>query len=147
VNPSLPRSLGLKTTWLKPRVWDPAAKQQMAEKTGNMLVATFLHDVNRNNEPQLHVHAVIANATKASDGKWHAVHNDKLYRNQHLIGAIHNAELRARIEELGYETTPARNPIDGAFEIKGVSREVIEVFSTRREEILQALAREDAAAP
>lgn len=33
------------------RVWDPSAKQQMAEKTGNMLVATFLHDVNCNNEP------------------------------------------------------------------------------------------------
>lgn len=129
------------------RAWDPSAKQQVVEKTGNMVAATFLHDVNRNNEPQLHVHAVIANATKASDGKWHAVHNDQLYRNQHLIGAVHNAELRARIEELGYETSPARNPIDGAFEIKGVSREAIEAFSTRREEILEALAREERSSP
>lgn len=132
---------------IEARVWDPAAKMQVAEKTGNMVAATFLHDVNRNNEPQLHVHAVIANATKASDGKWHAVHNDQLYRGQHLLGAIHNAELRARIEGLGYETTPARNPIDGAFEIKGVSREAIEAFSTRREEILQALAREERSSP
>ncbi|MBS0482668.1 MAG: conjugative relaxase [Proteobacteria bacterium] len=132
---------------IEARVWDPSAKQQVAEKTGNMVAATFLHDVNRNNEPQLHVHAVIANATKASGGKWHAVHNDQLYRNQHLIGAVHNAELRARIEELGYETTPARNPIDGAFEIKGVSREAIEAFSTRREEILEALAREERSSP
>lgn len=103
--------------------------------------------MNRNNEPQLHIHAVIANATKASDGKWHAVHNDQLYRGQHLLGAIHNAELRSRIEALGYETTPSRNPIDGAFEIKGVSREAIEAFSTRREEILQALAREERGSP
>ncbi|MEL0210118.1 MAG: MobF family relaxase [Novosphingobium sp.] len=129
------------------RVWDPVAKQQVVEKTVNMVAATFLHDVNRNNEPQLHVHSVIANATKASDGKWHAVHNDQLYRNQHLIGAVHNAELRARIEELGYETTPARNPIDGAFEIKGVTRDAIEAFSTRREEILEALAREERSSP
>jgi conjugative relaxase-like TrwC/TraI family protein len=132
---------------IEARVWDPATKMQVAEKTGNMLVASFLHDVNRNNEPQLHVHAVIANATKASDGKWHAVRNDQLYRGQHLLGAIHNAELRARIEELGYETTPARNPIDGAFEIKGVSREAIDAFSTRREEILEALAREERSSP
>lgn len=132
---------------IEARVWDPAAKMQVVEKTGNMVAATFLHDVNRNNEPQLHIHAVIANATKASDGKWHAVRNDQLYRGQHLLGAIHNAELRARIEALGYETTPARNPIDGAFEIKGVSREAIEAFSTRREEILEALAREERSSP
>lgn len=132
---------------IEARVWDPAAKQQVVEKTGNMVTATFLHDVNRNNEPQLHVHAVIANATKASDGKWHAVHNDQLYRNQHLLGAVHNAELRARIEALGYETTPARNPIDGSFEIKGVSREAIDAFSTRREQILEALAREERSSP
>lgn len=129
------------------RVWDPKARVQVAEKTGNMVAATFLHDVNRNNEPQLHIHAVIANATKASDGKWHAVHNDQLYRNQHLIGAVHNAELRSRIEALGYETVPARNPIDGAFEIKGISRDVIEAFSTRRGEILEALAKEDRSSP
>jgi len=132
---------------IKARVWDPAAKMQVVEKTRNMIAATFLHDVNRNNEPQLHVHAVIANATKASDGKWHAVHNDQLYRNQHLLGAVHNAELRARIEALGYETTPARNPIDGAFEIKGVSREAIDAFSTRREQILEALARDERSSP
>ncbi len=66
--------------------WDPSAKMQVVEKTGNMVAATFLHDVNRNNEPQLHVHAVIANATKASDGKWNTVHNDQLYRNRHLLG-------------------------------------------------------------
>lgn len=129
------------------RGWDPQARVQKVEKTGNLVAATFLHDVNRNNEPQLHIHAVIANATKASDGKWHAVHNDQLYRNQHLLGAIHNAELRGRLEALGYETAPARNPIDGAFEIKGVSREVIEAFSTRRNEILEALAKEDRGSP
>lgn len=33
---------------------------------------------------------LIANATKASDGKWHAVRNDQLYRGQHLLGAIHS---------------------------------------------------------
>ncbi|HEX7852805.1 MAG TPA: MobF family relaxase [Sphingobium sp.] len=129
------------------RVWDPKARVQVPEKTGNMVAATFLHDVNRNNEPQLHIHAVIANATKASDGKWHAVYNDQLYRTQHLIGAVHNAELRSRIEALGYETVPARNPIGGAFEIKGVSRDVIEAFSTRRGEILEALAKEDRSSP
>jgi conjugative relaxase-like TrwC/TraI family protein len=129
------------------KVWDRAAKQQMVEKTGKLVAAAFLHDVSRNGDPQLHVHAVIANATKASDGKWHAVRNDALYENQHLLGTIHNAALRGRIEALGYETIPAHNPIDGEFEIKGVPRDVIEAFSTRRAEILEALAEGDRGSP
>ena len=100
------------------RVWDAQLGRQVPERTGNMVTATFLHDVNRKNEPQLHVHGVVANATKASDGKWHAVKNDEFYRAQHVTSAVHNAELRARVEALGYETVPAREPIDGAFEIK-----------------------------
>lgn len=129
------------------RVWDPSAKRQQVEQTGKVVAAGFLHDVNRNGDPQLHVHVVLANATLASDGKWHALRNDELYRNQHLLGAIHNAELRGRIEALGYETVPAQNQIDGEFEVKGVSREAIEAFSTRRAEILDALAREDRSSP
>ncbi|KPF88565.1 TrwC protein, partial [Novosphingobium sp. AAP83] len=125
------------------RVWDAALGRQVPERTGNLIAATFLHDVNRNGEPQLHIHAVVANATKASDGKWHAVRNDELYRAQHVLSAVHNAELRSRIEALGYETVPARNSIDGAFEIKGVTREAVEAFSTRRAEILAELAKED----
>ena len=132
---------------IEAKVWDPQSKRQIVEKTGNMVAAAFLHDVSRNGDPQLHVHAVIANATKASDGKWHAVRNDALYENQHLLGTIHNAALRGKIEALGYETVPARNPIDGEFEIKGVSRDAIEAFSTRRTEILEALAKEDRGSP
>lgn len=120
------------------RVWD--GTRQVTETTGNLLAATFLHDVNRSSEPQLHVHTVIANATLASDGKWHALKNDQFYSWQHTIGAVHNADLRARLEKLGYETVPARNPIDGSFEIKGISREAVEAFSTRSAQINAALA-------
>jgi len=135
------------TNLIETRVWDADAKRQVVEPTGNMVAATFLHDVNRNDDPQLHMHVVIINATRASDGQWHALRNDELYRNQHLLGAVHNAELRARVEALGYETVAARNPIDGEFEVKGVPREVVEAFSTRRTEILEALAAGDRGNP
>jgi hypothetical protein len=108
--------------------------------------ATFLHDVNRCNEPQLHVHAVIANATRTADGQWRALRSDELYDRQRTIGAVFNADLRSRIEQLGYETTPARNPTRGAFEIAGVPRSVIEGFSTRSAEVeayLEAHGRDD----
>lgn len=120
------------------RAWD--GKRQERSQTGNLVAATFLHDVNRCNEPQLHVHAVIANATKAPDGKWQALRSDELYNRQRVIGAVFNAALRTRIEDLGYSTTPARNPTCGAFEIAGVPRAVIEAFSTRSAEVEAYLA-------
>ncbi len=108
---------------------------QRSERTGNLVAALFMHDVNRAEEPQLHGHGVIANATRTSDGKWHALRSDELYKRQHVIGAVFNAELRSRVEALGYATTPAANPRDGSFEIAGVSRGVIEAFSVRSAQI------------
>ncbi|TPE58562.1 conjugative relaxase [Sandaracinobacter neustonicus] len=145
-------SVSATLTWaekslIEARVWNSDMQAQQVEKTGNLVAATFLHTVNRNQEPQLHVHVVLANATLASDQKWHAIRNDELYKNQHQLGAIHNAELRSRVEALGYETVPAKNPVGGAFEVKGVSREVVEAFSTRRSEILEALAKGDRGSP
>jgi conjugative relaxase-like TrwC/TraI family protein len=120
---------------IESRIWDKEAKQQVPAKTGNLVAASFVHDVNRNNEPQLHVHNAIANASLAPDGKWHAIRNEALYDNQHLIGSIHSADLRARIEALGYETQASRHAIDGNFEIVGVTRKTIEAYSSRSDEI------------
>ena len=72
-------------------------------KTGNLVVALFQHDTNRNLDPQAHVHAVIANVTKvdkSEPGKekesvWRALHNDKLWKNNTLLGSIYHAQLRA----------------------------------------------------
>lgn len=122
------------------RVWQEG--RQVAETTGNLLVATFLHDVSRELDPQLHVHAVVANATLASDGKWHALKNDQIYQHQHTLGTVHNAYLRERLEALGYETVAAKNPVYGEFEIAGISRRQIEAFSDRRGQILDATEKE-----
>lgn len=125
---------------IETRIWDKEAGQQVTVRSDNIAVASFIHDVNRNNEPQLHVHNVIANATLAPDGKWHAIRNESFYDNQHLIGSIHSADLRARIEALGYETVPSNRAIDGNFEIAGVGRDTIEAFSSRLEEINEHVA-------
>lgn len=104
------------------------------EKTGNLVVALFQHDTSRNLDPQAHIHAVIANATQTADGKWRALHNGQLWKQNSLLGAIYHSYLREKVEELGYETE--RTGKHGTFEIKGVSRDAVEAFSTRRQEIL-----------
>ncbi|MFM2839116.1 MobF family relaxase, partial [Klebsiella pneumoniae] len=44
--------------------------------TGNLIVAKFNHDTNRNQEPQIHTHAVVINATQNGD-KWQSLGTDK----------------------------------------------------------------------
>ncbi len=115
------------------RVWN--GKGQVPEATGRLVAATFLHDVNRNGEPQLHVHNVIANATRTADGKWRALHADQLYERQHVMDAVFLSALRGRVETLGFATNLRHDGRNGAFEIAGVSREVVQAFSVRSAQI------------
>lgn len=124
---------------IEARQFDPATGTQSPVKTGNMVAATFTHDLSRNRDPQLHVHGVIANATLRPDGAWRAVKNDQLYDQQATIASVHNADLRARVEALGYRTVAAENPRHGQFEIADVSRATIVAFSTRSAEIDAAI--------
>ena len=102
-----------------------------------MVAATFRHDTSRDLDPQLHTHAVLANMLQGADGKWRTMANEKLYASQRLIGAIYRGELAGELRTLGYgiEKTHA----DGRFEIAGVSRKVVEAFSTRRAAIVAAM--------
>ena len=101
------------------------------------VIATFTHETSRNLDPQLHTHAVIANMVQGEDGKWRTMANEKLYSSKMLIGALYRSELAREVASLGYgiEKTHA----DGRFEIAGVSREVIDAYSTRRAEIEAAM--------
>jgi ATP-dependent exoDNAse (exonuclease V) alpha subunit len=105
----------------------------------------FAHDVSRNQDPQLHVHAVILNATQRPDGQWRAVHNDKLYSENTLIGAVYHAELRAEMQKLGYQTEVSGK--HGSFEVKGIDRATLEQWSSRREDILAKAAELDIKTP
>ncbi len=75
---------------------------------------------------------------RGGDGKWRSMANERLYESKMLLGALYRSELAAGLVRLGYgiEKTHA----DGRFEIAGVSREVVEAFSTRRAEIEAAVA-------
>ena len=57
------------------------------ETTGNLLIATFQHDTNRNHDPQLHTHSVVVNATQREDGKWRSL-DGKSFFAANAEGAI-----------------------------------------------------------
>lgn len=114
-------------------------------RTGNLVYALFQHDTSRALDPQAHIHAVVANLTRLPDGKWQALHADKLWSNNSVIGSIYHAYLRSELEKLGYSVELKGK--HGAFEIAGVPKPVIEAFSQRREQILEQATKIGASSP
>ena len=125
------------------RMRDPETGRMVRAGDQKIVAATFRHDTSRNLDPQLHTHAVLANMVKGEDGKWRTMANESLYRQQKLIGMVYRSELARGLASLGYRVE--KSHADGRFEIAGVSREVIEAFSTRRAEIEAAVAERGSA--
>ena len=113
--------------------------------TGNLVIGLFQHDTNRNQEPNAHLHAVVANVTQGPDGKWRALRNDKLWEHNTLLNAMTMARFRLSVEKLGYEVGEFGK--HGNFEAVGVPKPIRDAFSSRRAEILEAVARMDHRGP
>lgn len=116
--------------------------------TGNLVIASFQHGTSRAQDPQLHTHNVILNATKGEDDVWRSLEPRAIYQLQKQIGAIYRQELALKVRELGYDIDVGK---DSMFEIRGISAEAMAAFSTRSAEIEAALGergttRDDASA-
>lgn len=99
------------------------------QRSGNLVVAQFPHELSRACDPQLHTHCVVINATQRSDGAWRALDNEPLYRAKMLLGAIYRAELANELKALGYGIQLTHT--DGRFELTGFEPQVIKAFSQR----------------
>ena len=122
---------------IETRLMDPRTGAMVRNGNQKMVAAHFTHDTSRNLDPQLHTHAVIANMLQGEDQRWRTMVSDGVYRGVMAIGAIYRAQLPRGLEGLGYGIEKTHS--DGRFEMEGVSREVIEAFSTRRAEIVEAM--------
>ena len=101
----------------------------------DLAVAHWLQHTSRDGDMQLHVHSQIAHIARTStDGKWRAP--DSLGYNEHIgaVAAIVSQHLEeALTARFGLEWT-ARDDGHG-FEIKGITGEMMRLFSSRRESI------------
>ena len=101
----------------------------------DLAVAHWLQHTSRDGDMQLHVHSQIAHVARTGiDGKWRAP--DSLGYNEHIgaVGAITAQHLEeALTRRFGLEWS-ARDDGHG-FEIKGISGQMMRLFSSRRESI------------
>ncbi len=109
------------------------------ERTGELVVATYRHSTNREAEPQLHTHAVIANATRDTEGQWRSLESRPLYRLQIEAGEVYRNELARSARELGYTIERTMAGGHASFELKEVSAAKRAQFSSRSAQIEAAL--------
>ena len=119
------------------RMRDQATGRMVRAGGQKAVISTFRHETSRNLDPALHTHSVIANMLLGPDGKWRTMANERLYASKMLLGALYRSELAGDLARLGYRIE--KTHADGRFEIAGVSREIVEAFSSRRAEIEAAM--------
>jgi len=104
-----------------------------------LTVAVFDHRSSRSGDPLLHSHLVIANVGTGVDGRVAALDSTALYAWARPAGHVYQARLRWELtRRLGVRF---HEPHNGVADIDGVPREVIDVFSARRRQILERMAR------
>ena len=106
------------------------------ERVDGLVVASYRHRTSRAGDPQLHQHAIVANMARGPDGRWTALDSVRARDFKMALGAIHEAELRANIAELGLVWKPLDRK--GLAELECIDKPVLRKFSKRRVEIEQA---------
>jgi conjugative relaxase-like TrwC/TraI family protein len=109
--------------------------------TGNFAGALFLHDASRDLDPQLHAHAVLANATWDMNRQgWFALQPAEMLRASPYLRQVLYRELASQLRSLGYEPYGLNSK---GFSIRGVEH-LRERFS-KRSRAVEKLAAEFAA--
>jgi conjugative relaxase-like TrwC/TraI family protein len=106
--------------------------------TTGAVAAAFVHGVNRNMDPHLHTHVVLANLVHGVDSRWSAVDQRGLLAHRPAASALYEAQLRNDLSaRLGVRWEPIRA---GRAEMQGISPLVLGEFSSRSADIRRHMA-------
>ena len=119
-----------------------AARSESGERivipTSGMVAGVFTHAVNRNHDPHLHSHVVMANLVHGADGRWGACDRRGLDAHRAAAGAVYAAHLRSGLRSaLGVSWT---RPMAGSAEVDGVESALRGEFSSRSADIRRHVA-------
>ncbi|WP_241576717.1 MobF family relaxase [Rosenbergiella collisarenosi] len=119
-------------------------KETTIVETGKGIFASFIHDTNRNLDPQLHMHVINMNLTEhegeikslSSDYINKSGYMELIYKHHTTFGQMQRNILEEKVKELGYEI---EHKDKGLWEIKDFPEEVSKHFSSRSQEIKEAV--------
>ena len=105
-------------------------------KGNGFLAAGYTHRSSRAGDMQIHTHVLLANATFA-EGRWTRLYHPAIYEHAKTASYIYEAHLRNELtHRLGVRW---RDVANGIAEIRGFDPDHLRAFSTRRQEILEAV--------
>ena len=103
------------------------------------LATSFDHWDSRAGDPQLHTHVVVANRVRAvGDGKWRTVDSRPMHAAVVTMSALYNAVLADRLTRVlgvGWDARERGRDRNPAWEITGVSDDLVGEFSSRVHDI------------
>ncbi|MDQ4504443.1 MobF family relaxase [Sinomonas sp. ASV322] len=110
---------------------------------GGIVAQVFRHYDSREGDPNLHDHLVISNKVQTADGKWKTIDSRLLHKMSVSASEHYNARIQAHLAARGVQFEargmgPGKQPV---MEVKGISAELLEEFSTRRATIREELDR------
>ena len=122
----------------------PRGAVAQAEVRG-VIAAAYDHYDSRSSDPQLHTHVVIANRVQgARDGKWRTLDSRALHAAVTGLSEHYNAVLSDHLAAhlgVGWEARDRGTGRSTAWEITGVSQELMDEFSSRTHDIEQVKDR------
>lgn len=106
--------------------------------TEGLIIAAFEHRMSREQDPNIHTHAIVANRVQCADGKWRTVDGRAVYAASVGARAVYEQALETELaQRLGVRfSVDERRTIR---EVHGIPLEVIEHFSKRRTAIEKAM--------
>ena len=111
-------------------------KETFTVQTGNVIAAGFHHETSRENEPNLHTHTVIMNATyDKNSGQFRSLSNEKMMDLRKSADEVYKNELANNLKKLGYEASIEKEGEHNTIKIKGISEEHEKYYSTRSDDI------------
>ncbi len=118
-------------------------RAQVPTPTGGLIWATSRHASTRAGDPQVHDHALVANAVRMGDahGGWKALDTAFVRDHLHAATAVGRMAAAAKAVELGYgiEADPGPSGRLGGWAIAGILDAVCQVHSKRAAQIDQAV--------
>lgn len=99
-------------------------------RSGNLIYASYFHEVNRERESNIHTHNTVANIVKTPDG-YKALENKEIVEHQKAAQRIYTAELA----KLSVQNNIAIEPSEYGFRYAGISQELCDKYSQRSAQI------------
>jgi conjugative relaxase-like TrwC/TraI family protein len=137
---TLHRSVEDTLSYVQSNVLDTCVRRghagSITESPKDLTFALFQHGASREQDPQPHVHAILMNFAQRQNGSYGAINEKALFQKQSEIRRVFNLTLAARLQgDLGIETEAHKDGV----RIKGISRDLCDVYSKRTHQIHEAL--------